>query len=123
MQIQAAVEITESHRYRVHLLGGLPVTAEGDTRDQALDNFRAAAHVAASRIVEVVTVEVSETTPQEKFVTGDLPEPALTVGELPEHQSVAGGFTDAEADALFWEGIHRRRRELDEIEGRWQHDS
>jgi hypothetical protein len=114
MTVQAAIRTTDDRRYRIWSLSDdLPVSAQGDSREEAIRNFRAEADKAMRQSVEIITLEI--------------PEPALdkelTIADSPEWQAAKGILADDDDYAAFMEGVHRRRRELDELEEQWQTSS
>lgn len=109
MQVQAIIETLDDHRFRVRALSDTAHMAEGDTRDQAITNFRAGVREMPVRPVEIITIEI--------------PDDEMTVADSPLWQAAKGILADEEDYAIFMEGVHNRRRELDELEARWQNNS
>lgn len=107
MTVKAAVRTTDDNRYRVRSLDvDLPVTAEGDSREEAIENFRLEADKATRQSFEIIEIEISDPAPRNK---------PLTVAHSPEWHA-AKGILSAEEYEHFMDAIYRRRREMDENE-------
>ncbi len=100
-------------RFRVRDLSNAAHTAEGDTRDQAITNFRTVVRETPIRPVEVITIDISDVVPSDE----------MTVADSPLWQAAKGILADEDDYAIFMEGVHNRWRELDELEARWQNNS